>query len=438
MSKFLKNNLRKIVRWGRRILQPFPKVRFLVFLLFQRLNLTSWLLSLRNQEHFEINLPSINSEQTKPDTIIEINSPSADFAQLESLSYFGAEHEAKLQHLYQPEGRIMILGELLMSIRSWFQKVELVKSNKGMNVPLSKFSEVVFDENSLVRSNSEVNQVRAVVLCSLYKSDEFLDTFLGNMINQTIFDALEFRLYVVMATDYERKLVTTFAERYQNVGAYFSEDLTGIYEAWNWCIQNSTAPFLTNANADDLRRADSFEIQVMELEQNKWIDVVYQDVLYTLDRSLSWEAIEAIGYRSKFGPVSVGSLMGGFNYPHNAPMWRRSLHDEFGFFDEELKSAGDYDFWLRVALGGKIFYKTRQYHVAYYINPDGMSTRAAGPGVLEGALVQARFRTLTNSKNYGSKIRSGFRFLKSQSTDEILYEATLNELSSIRNGRKHV
>jgi hypothetical protein len=30
-------------------------------------------------------------------------------------------------------------------------------------------------------------------------------------------------------------------------------------------------------------------------------------------------------------------------------MWRKSLHDEFGGFDETLTCAADWDFWLKVA-----------------------------------------------------------------------------------------
>jgi hypothetical protein len=40
-------------------------------------------------------------------------------------------------------------------------------------------------------------------------------------------------------------------------------------------------------------------------------------------------------------------------------MWRRSLHQLHGYFDESYKSAGDYDFWLRVAKPENFF------HISY-------------------------------------------------------------------------
>ena len=33
-------------------------------------------------------------------------------------------------------------------------------------------------------------------------------------------------------------------------------------------------------------------------------------------------------------------------------MWRRSLHDAFGAFDESYQYAGDYEFFLRCLAGG--------------------------------------------------------------------------------------
>ena len=30
-------------------------------------------------------------------------------------------------------------------------------------------------------------------------------------------------------------------------------------------------------------------------------------------------------------------------------MWRRSLHERFGRFDPSFRSAGDYEFWLRIS-----------------------------------------------------------------------------------------
>ena len=31
------------------------------------------------------------------------------------------------------------------------------------------------------------------------------------------------------------------------------------------------------------------------------------------------------------------------------PMWRRDVHDEYGYFDDSFVTSGDYEFWLRIS-----------------------------------------------------------------------------------------
>jgi hypothetical protein len=63
------------------------------------------------------------------------------------------------------------------------------------------------------------------------------------------------------------------------------------------------------------------------------------------------------------------------NLPHNHPMWRRTLHDKYGKFDESFKSAGDWEFWLRCCVAGDSkFKKLNDVLGLYYFNPKGIST----------------------------------------------------------------
>ena len=55
-------------------------------------------------------------------------------------------------------------------------------------------------------------------------------------------------------------------------------------------------------------------------------------------------------------------------------MWRRTLHDTYGMFDDKYKSAGDWEFWLRCSFGGAKFKKYTDILGVYYFNPDGIST----------------------------------------------------------------
>ena len=336
------------------------------------------------------------------------------------------------------DSQIKILGEEICSKQQWNARFEQLfpSDNPPQSLPL--FSERI-RRNSKSEGKPEyvAPNPQATVLSSLYRSDKFLDSFLENLRKQTIFHELEIMFVLVMPSDYELNLCRIFANNYSNVKMMVSENLISIYEAWNWGIINSSSPYITNMNADDLRRPDSIQIQVETADKNMWADVIYQDVIYSLDRTMSWETIEKLNFRSHLGPVSVGSLLAGLNFPHNGPLWRRELHDELGLFDINFKSAGDFDFWLRCALVNKRFLKVRDTHVSYFINPEGMSTKIDGPGSMEAALIGSRALKKLEAKNYVRYLNTGFQFWKYRDLDEILTYATIQEICTQRKKGLH-
>jgi len=112
------------------------------------------------------------------------------------------------------------------------------------------------------------------------------------------------------------------------------------------------------------------------------VDVVYQDFYYSFEGHAPFAKSAAVDIKSQLPVVTPYNLMQS-NSPHNAPMWRRALHDEVGMFDAGFRSAGDYDFWLRCVTAGKTFYKVNDPHVIYFVNPDGLSTQPNTRGIDE-------------------------------------------------------
>jgi hypothetical protein len=177
---------------------------------------------------------------------------------------------------------------------------------------------------------------------------------------------------------------------FPNVRYVRTPERIGIYEAWNLGIREARGEYLTNTNLDDLRRGDSFEIQAGTLRALPEVDVVYQDFHYALEPNLPFERVAEFGFTSRLPRITPAVLLA-FNPPHNAPMWRRRLHDELGPFDTRYRAAGDYEFWLRCLAAGKVFHKIDDPHVAYFQNPEGVSTRADTPGHRETREITARY-----------------------------------------------
>jgi len=58
-------------------------------------------------------------------------------------------------------------------------------------------------------------------------------------------------------------------------------------------------------------------------------------------------------------------------------MWRRSLHDRFGMFDETYKIAGDWEFWARCAKGGATLAYLPEPVGLYWSRPNSLERRDA-------------------------------------------------------------
>jgi GT2 family glycosyltransferase len=226
-------------------------------------------------------------------------------------------------------------------------------------------------------------------IASLHRGGRFIEAFLENITAQSTFDRSELIIVDAASPDGEAAVIERYRAVYDNIVYVRTDDRIGIYDAWNRAIGLARGRYVTNTNVDDLRRADSFELQARALDEHPAADVVYQDFFYSFDSRLSFDEVAAVGVCSRLPIVTSHNLLE-HNFPHNAPMWRRSLHDELGLFDTRYRSAGDADFWLRCRRAGKAFHKLNTPHVVYFSNPEGISTRPDSLGPSESREILRR------------------------------------------------
>ena len=234
-------------------------------------------------------------------------------------------------------------------------------------------------------------------IASLYRGGDFIEQFMDNITSQSVFDDYcELVIVDADSPENEYETIKRYLSRHKGINYMRMNYRIGIYDAWNVGAKAARGEYLTNVNLDDLRRNDSLERQAAVLDNLPFVDVTYQDLYYTFDPRLSFDEIAAFGHETNLPIITPSNLMR-FNSPHNAPMWRKSLHDELGYFNTHFKSAGDYEFWMRCLAAGKCFYKLNDPHVVYYQNPNGLSTRSDTRGVVEAKEIH---------KTYGRKLVS--------------------------------
>lgn len=276
----------------------------------------------------------------------------------------------------------------------WKKDLETLKLDRKPDGDQNKISATKRPESQFT-FNIKKKSTIVTAIASLYKGGAYIQDFLKNMTDQSIFkDYAELIIIDANSPENESVIIEKFSKDFPNIKYKRYDYRVGIYDAWNIGIKASEGQFLTNTNMDDVRRHDSLERQAAALLELPFVDVVYQDFYYAFDKNVPYDDIAYLGAKSKVGMVTPHTMFTS-NPPHNAPMWRKSLHDELGLFDGSYKSAGDYEFWMRCLTAGKLFYKLNDPHATYFQNPHGLSTSRETPGIVESKRI---------TKKYGRKV----------------------------------
>jgi len=228
--------------------------------------------------------------------------------------------------------------------------------------------------------------VSAIV--SVYNCEHFIRGCLEDLERQTIFDRLEIVVVNSGSQEYEEAIINGFVDKYDNIVYIKTDNRETIYQAWNRGIRAASGKYITNANADDRHRADAFEVMSDEMERDCSVDIVWADDIVTETVNDTFENHTATRHLNWPEFDSHLLLDRCFIGPH--PMWRSKLHERFGYFDETLKVAGDYEYWLRISEACK--FKHIKEHLGLYLKyPDSLENRNRTITILESERVRGRY-----------------------------------------------
>jgi len=198
-----------------------------------------------------------------------------------------------------------------------------------------------------VTSPSRPDRFAVSAIVSTYQNERFIEGRLQDLLAQTLGDQLEIIVVDSGSPENEGEIVRRYAAQHANVKYIRTAERETVYQAWNRGIQASSGRYVTNANTDDRLRPDALQLLAAELDAHPEIALVYADFFITGYENMTFPDHVRTGYSRK--PDYEPSIMLHGCHMGPQPLWRRTLHDQLGFFDVSLKAAGDYEFWCRVA-----------------------------------------------------------------------------------------
>lgn len=229
-----------------------------------------------------------------------------------------------------------------------------------------------------------VNPVKISVLVSLYHGEEYLNSFFHHVAALHHPEMLEIIIIHNAPLQAETELIHHHQQEIRcKLVHHIVEQRETLYSSWNRGITLSGGRYLAIWNVDDVRLPDSLARQARILDENGDLDFTYGDQIDIQSYGdFNGVHVSVPEYAENPGLFLTGFYLGSF------PMWRRSLHDIAGYFDEQFKSAGDYDFFVRAARNraGK---KTAGV-LGYYLASQGIS-KSGSVNNIERTVVELRY-----------------------------------------------
>lgn len=226
--------------------------------------------------------------------------------------------------------------------------------------------------------------IKVSTITPCYKMGRYLKLFLDELPKQTIFNSLEIVLDHNDPPEDEIRLVKQFQEKYPGrLKHIITTPVVPIGISMNKCIKESAGQYLAIWNVDDLRVDNSLELQVNLIE--KGFDVSFGNFVVVGNfGSKTGLSIDHTPYVYDVKEFERSMLLGPFF------MFKKSLLEKSGLFDEQLVSGADFDLAIRLAKNGIIGFIPEV--LGYYLNEGkGASTNGNGNQEIEKTLIELRY-----------------------------------------------
>ena len=247
---------------------------------------------------------------------------------------------------------------------SWFK----MKGEPLIDYMTQKKQEICDFVEKTVKSGAKIRSKgkKVSIISTFHDGSEHLEGFLEDTVKQTIFDECELIFVDAASTGPEESIISRYMEKYDNISYMRIEEKLKPTPCLNMAIKNASGKYITFGLIDDRKKDDCLEILLKGIE-NSSVELVYGDVLQTdkinetfADNSSKGKLFEHS--RNQFSKENMIKCL-----PGPMPLWKSSVHDKVGFFDQDnCNFADDWDMWLRMVAHGYKFKKIDDTVGLYY------------------------------------------------------------------------
>jgi len=222
------------------------------------------------------------------------------------------------------------------------------------------------------------------VITSAYKSEKYLETYLKNIIEQEGFE--DFIVILILNDPNEKEI--NIANHYKNL---FPENIQitqvkreSIGSSVNRGFAIAETEFVTYADVDDYKKIDCYIRQLKTLQDNPEKDFTYGDFI-TVSGQGVFNGVKIKVPKFNKEEATRSSIVGPNHF------FRKKILKKCGYWDEQFKSGGDFDFQIRAAFNTD-FVKTDGEPLLYYTRYEGSGSASSNDlQKIERTVIELRY-----------------------------------------------
>jgi glycosyltransferase involved in cell wall biosynthesis len=189
-----------------------------------------------------------------------------------------------------------------------------------------------------VKKATSVDMPLVSIVTAVFNGSRYLEQTIQSVLGQD-YGNIEYVVIDDGSTDGSLDIIKKYDDR---IDCWVIKENSGMYDSINHGLKSASGDILAYLNSDDLYYPDTVGVAVRHLQKHPQVQLVYGncDFIDSSGRFLyryhfpkyEWEAFISYRYSSLAQP---------------ATFWRRSVHEQVGYFDASFRYAGDFDFFAK-------------------------------------------------------------------------------------------
>ena len=181
-------------------------------------------------------------------------------------------------------------------------------------------------------------QLTVGIVTGTYNSEKYISDCIGS-VNEQDYPNISHIIIDGASKDDTLNIIKKMPNRVTRI---ISEPDKGIYDAMNKGLKNSEGDILGILNSDDFYNSKQAISKVVNAFNTSEADCVFGDLYY-----VNAENPEKVVRKWVTGRYSKNAFRRGWHPAHPSFFVRREVYEKYGYFDEELSLAADFEIMLR-------------------------------------------------------------------------------------------